>query len=391
MRTKDKERRNRMERKEKRAALSAESRADDSRADAFRADTGPSSNQPPHGSPLPESGADAPRRFLHWLSIWLPWTLTALLAAWAFWLARGLYEQEMRDPWTRDGQVTADLVLIASPVNGVVDKVFVRSGSEANEGDTLFTVRPADDAAPARLSSPHARTSHGTAAQVAHLPHVTARAATSASHNKAATPLSAEVDTAAEKKGNDALAVRAPSQGWVIESSLQRGSMVKAGEPLFAFAVADSFRVTGFFRETHLPAIRDGAHARVTLMAWPHRPLDAVVESVGRGIAVIDGELDARLLPQVTPTFDWVRLARRFPVRVRLVDVPPDIELRVGLTASVQVLETPVEQAPDTKAPAPTANQTGTHEPEAARLAPSAQLTPSARPAPSVRPTPSAP
>ena len=174
---------------------------------------------------------------------------------------------------------------------GVLEQVDVRSGSEAQEGDTLFTVRPSG--------------------------------ADGAEHGRHA----------------EAVPVRAPSRGWVIESTLQRGGMVKAGEPLFAFAVADSFRVTGFFRETHLPAIREGARARVTLMAWPDRPLDAVVESVGRGIAVSDGALDARLLPQVTPTFDWIRLAQRFPVRVRLKELPPDVDLRVGFTASVQVLE----------------------------------------------------
>lgn len=238
--------------------------------------------------------------------IWIPWLLTALLAGCAFWLARGLYEREMRDPWTRDGQVTADLVLIASPVDGVLEAVNVRSSSEAGEGDVLFTVRPAESGA-ATGSEETARKDEPGAKR--------------------------------RREPDMPVAVRAPSRGWVIESSLQRGGMVKAGQPLFAFAVADSFRVTGFFRETHLAAIREGARARVTLMAWPHRPLDAVVESVGRGIAVTDGALDARLLPQVTPSFDWVRLARRFPVRVRLVSVPDDIALRVGLTASVQVLE----------------------------------------------------
>ena len=234
---------------------------------------------------MDRKGREAARPFR---KVWIPWALTALLAAVAFWLARGLYEREMRDPWTRDGQVTADLLLVASPVDGVLEQVAVRSGSGAEEGGLLFTVRPQDE-------------KHGMAGR--------------------------------------SVPVRAPSRGWVIESTLQRGGMVKAGEPLFAFAVADSFRVTGFFRETHLRAIREGARARVTLMAWPDRPLDAVVESVGRGIAVSDGALDSRLLPQVTPTFDWVRLARRFPVRVRLVSVPQDIELRVGFTASVQVLE----------------------------------------------------
>ena len=74
-------------------------------------------------------------------------------------------------------------------------------------------------------------------------------------------------------------------------------------------------------------------------MAWPGRELRGTVESVGRGIARSDGELGPDLLPGVTPTFDWIRLAQRFPVRVRLDELPPDIDLRVGLTASVQILE----------------------------------------------------
>ena len=63
------------------------------------------------------------------------------------------------------------------------------------------------------------------------------------------------------------------------------------------------------------------------------------MESVGRGIERSDGELGPQLLPRVTPTFDWIRLAQRFPVRVRLKELPPDVDLRVGFTASVQVLE----------------------------------------------------
>ena len=214
---------------------------------------------------------------------WLGMALFLLLAASALWLMRSLYESEMRDPWTRDGLVQADLVLVASPLSGTAEGVTVRSSAEVREGDILFSVRSFD--------------------------------------------------------GRERRDVRAPAGGWVVESGLHHGSAVKAGEALFALAVRDSFRVVGYFRETHLPQIREGAPARVTLMAWPHRPLEGVVESVGRGIERSDGELGPQLLPRVSPTFDWIRLAQRFPVRVRLKEWPPEVELRVGLTASVQVLE----------------------------------------------------
>ena len=213
---------------------------------------------------------------------WLGWLILVFAAGAALWLMRSLYEGEVNDPWTRDGLVQADLVLVASPISGAVENVRVQSSSEVEEGEVLFSVRAFE--------------------------------------------------------GGEWREVRAPARGWVVESGLHHGSAVRAGEPLFALAVRDSFRVVGYFRETQLPQIREGAPARVTFMAWPHRPLEAVVESVGRGIERSDGELGPSLLPRVTPTFDWIRLAQRFPVRVRLKELPPEVDLRVGLTASVQVM-----------------------------------------------------
>ena len=100
---------------------------------------------------------------------------------------------------------------------------------------------------------------------------------------------------------------------------------------------AASFRVTGFFRETLIRRIAVGSRAEVTLMAYPDRPLSGVVESLDWGISRSNGTPGEDLLPDVQPTFDWIRLAQRVPVNIRLSDVPDDVILRVGLTASVQV------------------------------------------------------
>ncbi len=232
---------------------------------------------------------------------WLMWGVSAVLIIAALWLAHDMYRREMRAPWTRDGLVQADLVLMASPVDGVAEDVHVRSSAEVREGELLFSVRQLDRAG-----------EKGAAGGA---------------------------DSGEEKGAGRLVEVLAPARGWVIETALHKGATLKAGEPLFALAVRDSFRVTGFFRETLLPGIREGAPALVTLMAWPERELRGTVESVGRGIDRDDGELGPELLPRVTPTFDWIRLAQRFPVRVRLDELPPDIDLRVGLTASVQILE----------------------------------------------------
>jgi multidrug resistance efflux pump len=70
-------------------------------------------------------------------------------------------------------------------------------------------------------------------------------------------------------------------------------------------------------------------------MTYPDQPLEGVVENMGWGIAQEDGASDADLLPTINPTFDWIRLAQRIPVRIRLTQVPEEVALRVGTTASV--------------------------------------------------------
>jgi multidrug resistance efflux pump len=73
-------------------------------------------------------------------------------------------------------------------------------------------------------------------------------------------------------------------------------------------------------------------------MTYPEKPLEGRVDSLGWGIAQDDGSTGQDLLPNISPTFEWIRLAQRVPVRVHLLDVPEGVELRVGTTASVLVM-----------------------------------------------------
>ena len=94
----------------------------------------------------------------------------------------------------------------------------------------------------------------------------------------------------------------------------------------------------GYFRETLVGRIHAGDRAVITLMSYPHSPLIGVVDSLGWGIAQQDGSTGQDLLPSISPTFEWIRLAQRVPVRVHLEQVPEEVELRVGTTASVLVM-----------------------------------------------------
>ena len=121
--------------------------------------------------------------------------------------------------------------------------------------------------------------------------------------------------------------------------NLRLGSQAVANQPVLALIDANSFWVHGFFRENNIEGIQPGDHAIVTLMSYPDRPLEGRVDSLGWGIFQEDGSTGQNLLPSVNPTFQWIRLAQRVPVRVHLLEVPEDIALRVGTTASVLVMK----------------------------------------------------
>ena len=132
--------------------------------------------------------------------------------------------------------------------------------------------------------------------------------------------------------------VLAPVDGYVTNLNLRQGSQAVANQPALALVDINSYWVHGFFRETSVGGMRKGDKAIVTLMSYPDHPIEGHVNSLGWGIAQDDDSTGFDLLPNISPTFEWIRLAQRVPVRVHLDDVPEDVALRVGTTASVLVI-----------------------------------------------------
>ena len=131
--------------------------------------------------------------------------------------------------------------------------------------------------------------------------------------------------------------VTAPVDGYVTNLQLREGSHAVANQPSLAVVDAHNFWVEGYFKETSIAGIAKGDKAIVTLMAYPDQPLEGYVDSIGWGISQQDGSAGSDLLPNVSPTFDWIRLAQRVPVRIHLGELPKGVELRVGITCSVLV------------------------------------------------------
>ena len=132
--------------------------------------------------------------------------------------------------------------------------------------------------------------------------------------------------------------VRAPADGYVTNLQLHVGDTAAANQPVLALIDANSFYVQAFFRETFVGNFQKDDRAVVTLMSYPDTPLEGRVDSIGWGIAQQNGSTGFEQLPAVKPTFEWIRLAQRLPVMVRIEKVPDNIELRAGTTASVMVI-----------------------------------------------------
>jgi multidrug resistance efflux pump len=130
--------------------------------------------------------------------------------------------------------------------------------------------------------------------------------------------------------------VRATVHGIVTNLDLHPGDYIAAGTQAMALVDTDSLRVEGYFEETKLGGIHLGDPVVVHLMGEP-RALHGRVDSIAAGINDSERTNTSNLLPNVNPTFSWVRLAQRIPVRVKLGQVPAGISLIVGRTATVTV------------------------------------------------------
>jgi len=261
-----------------------------------------------------------------------------------------MFEEYLFHPWTRDAHVRAQVVRITPRVGGPIVELPVHDNQAVREGDLLFRIDPrtyalAVEQAEAKLKQAHASAlvslDQATRARELHARDkgaISEQALVRKENNLLVSNADVEVAEAnlhSARLDLEFTEVRAPVDGYVTNLKLRYGTQTVANQPALALIDSNSFWVYGYFKETQIRNVRPGNRALVKLMTYPDRPLDGIVDSIGWGISQQDGQADADLLPTVNPSFDWIRLAQRVPVRIRLTRVPEDVELRVGTTASV--------------------------------------------------------
>ncbi|MEA3468830.1 MAG: HlyD family secretion protein [Thermodesulfobacteriota bacterium] len=341
----------------------------------------------------------------------------------AFCLVLFKYRQYITNPWTRDGQVKANVIKVTPRVTGPIVKLAVRDNQFVKAGDLLFEIDPrtyqaALDQAQAKLEQtgdhvmvmskqvesaeagvkvaesaieqaktavsktisvvnkdfaeyerqkallPKKATSKKAVetAKATYEVSIQSKADAEAGLQKAKSGLvSSQANLAQAQAQLGALGdkspelraaiaalrqaelnfeftrVVAPVDGYVTNLILRVGSHAAANQPALALVDINSYWVNGFFQENIIDEIQIGDRAVVTLMSYHDQPITGRVDSIGWGIYQSNGATTQDLLPNISATFEWIRLAQRIPVRIHLDKLPDGIDLRVGSTCSVLV------------------------------------------------------
>ena len=272
---------------------------------------------------------------------------TLLVLALAIWIGRTLWEHYMNTPWTRDGRVRADIINVAADVNGSVVGVPVKDNQLVKKGDVLLEIDPehyeivvkqAQSLVASRKATWEMRkvNAHRRADMDSM---VISRENRDDASNIADSALAdyqhalAQLDAAQlDLKRTKVLAT---VDGYVTNLNVHRGDYARVGDPKMAVIDMNSFWVYGFFEETKLPHIRVGDKADLQMMSG--EVLKGHVESISRGIYDRDNPESRELVADVNPTFNWVRLAQRVPVRIHIDEIPDGFLLAAGTTCTVIV------------------------------------------------------
>ena len=277
----------------------------------------------------------------------------AILGTAAFFVCNK-YEEYIDNPWTRDGQVRTQVIQVTPRVNGMVIKIHVVDNQRVKTGDLLFEIDPSQyqvklNQAEARLQRTR-EAAKGTKIEFDRVKNIYAKDKGAVSQKDLVRNETnyykslADIDSNEESVNTAKLnlsytKVFAEVDGYVSNINFQIGSQASANKAILALVDENSYWVFGFFREDAIPDVKVGDKAMVTLLAYPDTPLSGKVESIAWGIAHSDGNPGNNLLPSVKPVFQWIRLAQRIPVRIKLDKLPENVKLRFGLTASVMVLK----------------------------------------------------
>ncbi|HEY4081602.1 MAG TPA: HlyD family secretion protein [Burkholderiaceae bacterium] len=306
-----------------------------------------------------------------------PVALTGVVVAVAFIAGRRVWEHYAEAPWTRDAHIRADILQIAPDVTGLVTEVQVRDNQPVHAGDLLFQIDRARyelAVAQSRATVAQSKAALGQAqasinnqrAQLAQARRESARnrklsdlvaqenieqGDVKVQQGEAALALAQAAMAAAQANTQAATAalqlatlnlertqVRSPVDGYVNDRAPHVGDYVGTGRPVLSILDLKSVYVDSYFEETKIDKLHAGQAVEIHIMGQ-ERSLKGHVQSLAAGIEDRDRTNGSNLLPNVNPSFNWVRLAQRVPVRIAFDAWPAGERPTIGRTATVSVVE----------------------------------------------------
>ncbi|SFK11969.1 efflux RND transporter periplasmic adaptor subunit [Methylocapsa palsarum] len=286
----------------------------------------------------------------------MPLVLTLAMVTAAGFLGWAAWRAYMGAPWTRDGTVRVYVVTIAPEVAGRIVELPVVDNQFVHKGDLLMLIDPTDYTIAVRQAQAQVEQTRAVAEnaqaesnrrQKLNLLAVTVEEKESYLSRAQSADASFQQAQAALDRARvnlERTRIVSPVNGYVTNLLAQLGDYATIGQNKVSIVNADSFWVDGYFEETQLGSIHEGDPAIVKLMGYD-QIVRGHVNSIARGIKVSNAQPDPSGLAAVNPIFTFVRLAQRVPVRIELDEVPKEVRLIAGLTATVEIEPAPQKTA----------------------------------------------
>ncbi|EGT4276350.1 p-hydroxybenzoic acid efflux pump subunit AaeA [Cronobacter sakazakii] len=262
----------------------------------------------------------------------------AIFRAWSFYT---------ESPWTRDARFSADVVAIAPDVAGLITSVDVHDNQLVKKDQVLFTIdqpryqkaleEAEADVAYYQALANEKRREAGRRNKLGI--QAMSREEIDQANNVLQTVLhqlaKAEATRDLAKLDLQRTVIRAPADGWVTNLNVYTGEFITRGSTAVALVKQNSFYVQAYMEETKLEGVRPGFRVEITPLG-SNNVLHGTVDSVSAGVTNASSTRDAKGMATVDSNLEWVRLAQRVPVRIRL-DKQPGNLYPAGTTATVVV------------------------------------------------------
>jgi len=273
--------------------------------------------------------------------------ITMALVVLAFIAIFRIWVYYTESPWTRDARFSADVVAIAPDVSGLITQVMVHDNQLVKKDQVLFIIdqpryqksleeAEADVAYYEALASEKRR-------EAGRRNRLGIQAMSREEIDQSNNDLQTVMHQLAKAQASRDLAkidlartvIRAPADGWITNLNVYAGEFITRGSTAVALVQQHSFYVLAYMEETKLEGVRPGYRAEITPLG-SNRVLHGTVDSVAAGVTNASSSNDGKGMASIDSNLEWVRLAQRVPVRIKLDEQTGNL-YPAGTTATVVI------------------------------------------------------